>query len=295
MDASKPAFAGGPDLAGCRLAVVGLGLMGGSLALAARGHCREIIGVDADPAATRAALDRGVVDRRTDLAGALDCDLLVLAAPVRVILDILRALEYLPRPDKPVAVLDLGSTKAAITGAMRDLPGIFDPIGGHPMCGREVSGLAHASADLFRGRTFVLTPLARTSPGTIALAEALSLALGARPLRMDPKAHDVLAARTSHLPYLVSAALVRVALAAQEPGLWDLAASGFKDTTRLAASDLTMMSDILLTNRQAVLVALQAFGDELEWLRKCVSAGDADALHAALAPAREQRLRLTDG
>ena len=156
----EPDFTG---LAAARVAVVGLGLMGGSLALALRGHCAELVGVEPDAPAAALACERGVVDRTASLAEATACDLLVLAAPVRAILALLAELRRLPPPAQTVAVLDLGSTKREVVAAMQLLPAPYDPIGGHPMCGKEVSGLAHAEAGLFRERVFVLTPLERTS------------------------------------------------------------------------------------------------------------------------------------
>ena len=290
----------GFSLAHCRVVIAGLGLMGGSLALALRGHCREIVGVDADPAALRFALDHAVVDRTADFNSAFDCDLLVLAAPVRAIL---AQLNYLTRalsntqhreasPWDTIRILDLGSTKAQIVAAMQSLPPRFDPLGGHPMCGKEVSGIAHAEADLYRGRTFVLTPLERTSPAALALAQELIETIGARPLVLSAERHDALAAVSSHLPYAVAVALVRAAQSLGDDQLWALAASGFRDTSRLAGSDLTMMTDILLTNRAALLDALTRYRHELDTLIALIDAGDPEALRAALAPAQSRRSEL---
>jgi prephenate dehydrogenase len=288
---SEPAFT---TLADCRIAVVGLGLMGGSLALALRGRCRQIVGVDADPAALRFALDHAVVDRTADFGSALDCNLLILAAPVRTILAQLAALSSQMTADRrtPTVVLDLGSTKSQITAAMEKLPTHFDPLGSHPMCGKEVSGIAHAEADLYRGKTFVLTPLARTSSAALALAQELIETLGARPLILSADRHDALAAVSSHLPYVVAAALMRAAESLEDDQLWALAASGFRDTSRLAASDVTMMTDILLTNRAAILDALTRYRHELDTLIALIDASDPDALHAALVPAQSRRSEL---
>lgn len=282
----------GFSLANCQVAVVGLGLMGGSLALALRGHCREVVGVDADPAALRFALDHAVVDRTADFDSALDCDLLVLATPVRTILAQLDHLSRFTLHAPRFTLLDLGSTKAQIVAAMQSLPSHFDPIGGHPMCGKEVSGIAHAEADLYRGRTFVLTPLERTSPAALALAQELIETIGARPLVLSAERHDALAAVSSHLPYAVAVALVRAAQSLGDDQLWALAASGFRGTSRLAASDLTMMTDILLTNRAALLDALARYRHELDALIALIDASDPEALRAALAPVQSKRARL---
>jgi len=284
-------------LSNCRVSIVGLGLMGGSLALALRGAnaCREIVGVDTDPAALEMARAHAVVDRACTLEAALDCDLLVLATPVQVILSQLEQLSRLPpHGSRPVVVLDLGSTKAAIVAAMQSLPSRFDPVGGHPLCGKEVSGLVYAVAGLYQDKTFVLTPLARTSAAALALAHQLIAALGARPLVFPggPERHDALTAVTSHLPYAVAWTLMRTAQAVGDDQVWAMAASGFRDTSRLAASDVTMMTDILLTNRAAILEALARYRAELDRLVALIDVGDTGALHAALAPAQAGRSEL---
>ncbi|MGH2521143.1 MAG: prephenate dehydrogenase [Anaerolineales bacterium] len=292
-------------LVDCRVAIVGLGLMGGSLALALRGAkaCREVVGVDTDPATLAFALTHHIVDRTAEFEAALDCDLLVLAAPVRVILAQLAALSEQNADDRPqttddraarrtTVVLDLGSTKSQIVSAMEKLPPGFDPLGGHPMCGKEMSGIANAEADLFWGKAFVLTPLARTSPAALVLVGELIAAIGAVPLVLLAEQHDKLAAVTSHLPYIVAAALVRAAEAVSNEQLWALAASGFRDTSRLAVSDLTMMIDILLTNRSAILDALSRYRTELDSLIMLIDEGNPDALRAALVPAQVRRADL---
>ena len=160
------------------------------------------------------------------------------------------------------------------------------------MCGKEVSGSAHAEADLYRGKTFVLTPLARTSPAALALAHELLETIGARPLILSAERHDALAAVSSHLPYAVAVTLVRAALSLGDEQVWTMAASGFRDTSRLAASDVTMMTDILLTNRAAILDALTRNRHELDALITLIDVGDPDSLRAALAPAQSKRSEL---
>jgi prephenate dehydrogenase len=214
---------------------------------------------------------------------------LILAAPVRAILALLGDASRLPEPLRPVVVLDLGSTKRAIAAAMQALPPPYDPVGGHPMCGKEVSGLAHAEAGLFRDRVFVLTPLARTSRAALRLARAVVETAGARPMRLTPERHDDLAALASHLPYAAAALLVRAAQAAGDDEVWAMAASGFRDTSRLAASDVDMMLDILLTNREPLLRALDRYQRELSGLIRLLQAGDADELRALLEAVRAGR------
>jgi prephenate dehydrogenase len=280
-------------LAQARLAIVGMGLMGGSLALALRDRCGEIAGADVDPAALEFALAHGVIGRTIEFDAARSCDLLILAAPARAILAQLAALSSAPAGgERRTIVMDLGSTKAEIAAAMQSLPPQFDPIGGHPMCGKERGGIAQAEAGLFLGKAFVLTPLARTSPAALALAHELITAVGASPLVLTPDRHDALVALTSHLPYAAAAALMRTLLSCREKDVWTLAASGFRDSSRLAASDLTMMVDILLTNRGAVLDALGRFRNELDTLAALVDAGEPEALRAALAPGQARRADL---
>lgn len=259
---------------GCRLstsrvAIIGLGLMGASLAMDLRGHCAEILGASRSPETLKFALDRHIVNRVTEFGTQMDCELMVLAAPVRTILQQLDQLRELPSGSplkKPMVILDLGSTKTEIVKAMRALPERYDPIGGHPMCGKEVSGIRQAEPGLYREKTFVLTPLERSSSQALELVNELIETIGAEPLLLSPEKQDELVAMTSHLPYLAASALMKTAISKDDPLLWQVAASGFRDTTRLAASDLTMMMDILLTNREAILNALNAYQDGLNQL-----------------------------
>ena len=276
-----------------QVTVVGLGLMGGSLAAALRaeGACREVRGVARRPETIAEALARGFVDGGTlDLAeGVRGADVVVLATPVRTIVELIPHLGPLLPPG--CLLMDVGSTKAAIVAAMERLPAHVQPLGGHPMCGKEVSGIGAAEAGLYQGATFVLTPLPRTSPEALALAWELVEALGARPLVMDAHRHDRLVAAVSHLPYLLSLALVAAAEdVAEEDGMvWDLAASGFRDTSRLAASDVTMMLDILLTNREEVAGMLGRLRRELDELARLLEAEDERGLRRMMKAARERR------
>ncbi len=282
-------------LQNAKIAIVGLGLMGGSLALDLRGHCAEIIGVSRSPGTLNYAIEHHIVDRITDFDQALDCDLLVLAAPIRTIIKQLQqisALSSATQISQPTVVVDMGSTKTEIVQAMQTLPPRFDPIGGHPMCGKEVAGIQYAETGLYRNQTFVLTILERTSPRAVALLQEMIGVIGARPLILSPEKQDALVAMTSHLPYLAASALVRTAISKNDPQLWDVAASGFRDTSRLAASDLTMMLDILLTNREAILNALKDYRMELDIFTSLVESRDEEALRAVLAPAQQKRAQL---
>lgn len=266
-----------------RVCIVGLGLMGGSLALALRGQTAGLTGVDRDPLTLQMARLQDVVDLATDdLAAAVaTADLLVLATPVRTILALLDRLSVL-RPDG-IPVIDLGSTKAAIVAAMDRLPIGFEAIGGHPMCGKETAGLSAADPGLYRGRRFILCRSARTTPAIEATARDLAAAVGARPLYLPPDRHDAIVAAVSHLPYLTSAALMRLA---GSEGLWEVSASGFRDTSRLSGTDPRMMLDILLTNREAVLESLDRYQGDLLRLREWLETGDEEELFEWLATAR---------
>jgi len=276
-------------LTDAQVAIVGLGLMGGSLAGALRGQCRAVVGVARRAETVETALARGLVDRgTTDLAsGVRQADAVVLATPVRVILRLLA--EIGPLVPGGCLLMDLGSTKAQIVAEMARLPGHVQPLGGHPMCGKEVSGITAADPTLYRGHTFILTPLPRTAEAALALGRALVEAVGAHPLTFDLERHDQLVATISHLPYLLACALVGTAeiTASTDPVVWEIAASGFRDTSRLAASDVTMMLDILLTNREAVLGALGTCGAQLRDLARLVESGDEEGLWAVLTAARE--------
>lgn len=274
--------------------IVGLGLMGGSLALALRAAEEKIGplrigGVSRSPATLDAARAAGAVDMATtDLAaGVAQADVIVLATPVRTILRLIPEVGRYARPG--ALVLDLGSTKAQICAALAQLPAGLQPIGGHPMCGKEIGGFAAAEADLYRDKVFVLCRLPRTAQEAFDRAVALVTAIGARPVIADPVAHDRAAAAISHLPYAAAVALVNAEAAVGDPLARQLAASGFRDTTRLAASDVDMMLDILLTNRAAVLDWLAALQVQLTSLQEALSAGDEAALRAHLAAARARR------
>lgn len=272
-----------PALAQQRIGIVGLGLMGGSLALALRGHCRRIVAIEPQAAVRQMALIDGIVDEATDdlAVGVSAVDLLVFATPVRTTVDLLSCLPRL-RPDGCV-VLDLGSTKQDVIGAMDTLPSTFAAIGGHPMCGKELSGLAHATADLFRDQTFILCRSQRTTPETETLALSLVAAIGARPIFLDAVEHDKIVAAVSHLPYLISAAVMRVVAGEQE---WEISASGFRDVTRLAGSDTRMMLDILMTNKPAALIALRRYQADLARLERLLENADEPGLVDWLAEAR---------
>ncbi len=281
-----------PSLNSLHVVIIGMGLMGASLGYDLRGHVRRVTGVVRRPEAVDEVMASGCADDAvTDARAAVaEADLVVLATPVRTIL---RQIEELGPLMKPGTVLiDMGSTKTAICQAMAALPEHVQPVGGHPMCGKETAGLEAAEPGLYRGCTFVLCPLARTAPQTLALAHALVAHIDARPLILDPERHDQLVAAISHLPYLSASALVAhvMGVAEEDDRVWEVAASGFRDASRVAASDVRMMLDILLTNSNAVLRALDDFADQIAGLRRALAAGDEALLTQRLeAIARARR------
>lgn len=278
---SEPDF----NLAQARVAIVGLGLMGGSLALDLKGKCAAVYAVDPDPETQALARTRSIVEQISgDAADILpQADLIILAAPVRAIVKLVQTLPTL-HPGTAV-VLDLGSTKAAIVAAMAALPPRFDPIGGHPMCGREVSSLVHAYSGMYRGAPFALTPLPRTTARAQTVAAQVVAAVGANLLWLDAATHDQWVAATSHLPYLVAAALAGATPSAAAP----LVGPGFLSSTRLAGSSGQMMLDILATNRAEVLAALARFEQRLALVRHELETGDWEALAKLLAQGAERR------
>ncbi|MCY3906913.1 MAG: prephenate dehydrogenase/arogenate dehydrogenase family protein [Anaerolineaceae bacterium] len=283
----------------CRqLTVVGLGLMGGSLALALRPHAGVVVGVEVDASARQLALERNIVHEATaDLReGVADADVVVLAAPVRSIIDMLeQRLGTYMRSN--TLLLDLGSTKQSINRAMRELPIGILAVGGHPMTGRESSGAGDSDPDMFRNRPFVLCPNRRTTPSALLRARALVEALGAHPIEMDAERHDRVVAAISHLPYLLSTALVATVAneGENDEAVWDLAAGGFRDMSRLAGSDVRMMGDILSTNTQAVATLLAMFRMQLAQLEAMLISRDDQRLTATLRPISESRREWTAG
>lgn len=279
-----------------RLSVVGVGLLGGSVAKAARaqGLAQEIVGVGRDlarlgPAVRDGALDRATTDLGEGVAGS---DLVVLAVPVATLEQLLPSVWRAVEAD--AIITDVGSTKSGVVRAAERLavtrPLAF--VGSHPMAGSEQSGYGAARADLFRGATVVVTPTERSGPGVTKTVAAFWEALGAgRVVTLDPEAHDRAVAAISHLPHLVAYALVG-GVARTEPAAFELAARGFKDTTRIAASDPDVWKEIFLTNRAAVAVTAREFLRSFADLRRLIDAGEGSALRSALERIRAERERL---
>jgi prephenate dehydrogenase len=291
---NEPGFTTG-RLAGCQVAIWGLGLMGGSLALALRGKVAGLVGVDNDPAAVRLALQLGVVDKAIlfsaqpapqveSLAAALrGIHLVILAAPVQAILHLLSKLPELI--SGKAVIMDIGSTKECIVKAMENLPERFDPVGGHPMCGKEQTSLQAAEADLFHSAPFALVRMERTSAKAQSLAEELVRAVGANALWMEAEVHDRWVAATSHVPFLLAEALVQSAPLEAAP----LVGPGFRGTSRLAGSSPRMMVDILSTNRENIRTALGKVRAALDEYDRLLAREDYPALAELLQTGVERQ------
>lgn len=265
-------------LSSIRVAILGLGLMGGSMAMALRGRCAGLLGVDPDPETLRLARKLQVVDLVSPDPHQLllQADLIVLAAPVRAILSLIAALPDL-HPG-PAIVIDLGSTKTQICQALAQLPERFEAAGGHPMCGKEILSLANADPKIYQGATFAFTPLVRTTERARLVANELAQLLGSRPLWLNPETHDRWVAATSHLPYLVANALA----GATPIGAGILAGPGYRSTTRLATTPTSMMLDILATNRINLLESLQRFREGIRDLEQSLASEDFEQLKELL-------------
>ena len=283
-----------------RITVAGVGLVGGSLALAVRkaGAAAEVVGFGRTARNLEVALERGLVDRVTQDAAeaARDADLIVLATPVGACAALAEKFRAHARPG--TILTDVGSVKTAIVAALEARwVGVGPVIGGHPIAGSEESGAGAARADLFRDRRCILTPTPAADPAAVTRVGALWQAVGARVEEMPPAMHDEILARVSHLPHVVAYALVHVVADLQIGGrrVLDYAGTGFRDTTRIAASPADVWRDIALANAGPLRSALAEFRAVLDALERFVAADDGAGLEAELAAARGARQRLARG
>ena len=272
------------NLAESKIAIIGLGLMGGSLALGLRGKCAALFGIDPHLPTLELALSQHIVDYAdSDPAKLLpEVDLIILSAPVPAILTLL---EQLPSfTPNPCIVMDLGSTKRMIVDSMSLLPERFDPIGGHPICGKEKLSLANAERTLYYAAPFLLTPLERTSARALSAAHQIIEALGAKATVLDATEHDRILASTSHLPFLLSSAL-----ALATPGdVASFVGPGFKSVSRLAGTPSSMMLGVLQSNRENVLDALHSLQIQLAEVESILASEDFSALEIVLNNAQSK-------
>ncbi len=276
------------------LAVIGVGLIGGSFAMALRraGIATRVVGFDRDRAALENAAGLGVIDTAAESAteAVKGADLVVIAVPVRSVGSVLHDVAL--AMDEDAVVTDVGSTKAEVVRVAREELRERFPrfVPGHPIAGRETSGVESALADLFRGARVVLTPAPETAADAIEVVRAAWEAVGARVATADAAQHDRIFAAVSHLPHLLSFALVsEIASRDNAQDLLGYAAGGFRDFTRIAASSPQMWRDISLQNRDALLAELDRYGARLAVFRELIEKGDGQGLERLMTEARNVR------
>ena len=273
-----------------RLAVVGTGLIGASVGLAARAAgVDDVRGWDVDPVALATAGERGAVEPASSLREAVEeVELAVVAAPVAVLPG--EVADVLGASGAKTTVTDVGSTKGAVTSAVTD----ERFIGGHPVCGSEARGPEHANGELFQGATWFLTPVAATDPARYRTLHGFVASLGAVPVAVDPEAHDRLVALTSHLPHALANLLLNQAGTNRIEGHDPLAAAGgsLRDMTRVAGANPRIWVDIFLDNAEALSLALAEHRRRVEQVERALATGDAGFLARWIAEASGNRRRM---
>lgn len=277
-----------------QLGLIGCGLMGGSFALALKraGLVKRVVGYSKSPSTTERARQMGVIDVEAPsaLLAVSGADIVLLAVPVSATEATFKAIRHLVGTD--TLLMDVGSTKRDVVDAarrvLRDHVGAFVPC--HPITGKELSGVEHADADLYTGKQVIVTPIERTF--TVQLQKAIDVwtALGCHVVKMSPQAHDAAYAAVSHLPHLIAFALIN-GITGQEHGkdYMSLAGPGFRDFTRIAASDPKMWRDILIANREELLEQSGIFQNTLKSLEQLISSGSGDVLEVLIEQASETR------
>lgn len=266
-----------------QLGLIGCGLMGGSFALAMKraGLVQRVVGYSKSPSTTDRARQMGVIDVEAPsaLLAVAGADIVLVAVPVAATESTLKSIKHLVTPR--MLVMDVGSTKVdvvqAARRALRDQVGSFVPA--HPITGREVSGVEHADAALYQGRQVILTPIERTLTVQLKKAQDLWTALGCRVTSMSPEAHDTAFAAVSHLPHMVAFSLINSILGQEQADQFlSLAGPGFRDFTRIAASDPKVWRDILLANREELLTQSSLLQKSLQQLESAMRSNDAQAI-----------------
>ncbi len=277
-------------LAEAKVAIWGIGLMGGSLAMALRGKTAALFGIDPVEKVCQQAVEMQLFDRvSTNPAELLtEANFIILSAPLGLIPALLKQIP-LDHPGKAV-IMDIGSTKINILPIMEELPSRFIPLGGHPMCGKEVNSLSNADANLYQGGSFALLALSRTTRPASNLALQLVQAIGAHPVWLDPTEHDRWASVISALPYLVANCLSGVTPLEAAP----LVGPGYKSTTRLAAENIDMMHYILGNNLNNVLADLKNFRNRLDLIEKALEKDDFAALTLLFEEGAARRAAIMD-
>ncbi len=268
--------------------------MGGSFALALKraGLVKRVVGYSKSPSTTERARQMGVIDVEAPsaLLAVSGADIVLLAVPVSATEATFKAIRHLVGPN--TLIMDVGSTKRDVVDAarrvLRDNVGSFVPC--HPITGKEVSGVEHADVDLYAGKQVILTPIERTFTVQLQKATDLWTALGCHVLKMSPQAHDAAYAAVSHLPHLIAFALIN-GITGQDHGkdYMSLAGPGFRDFTRIAASDPKMWRDILIANREELLAQSKIFQETLQSLEQLISTSSGDVLEVLIEKASETR------
>ncbi len=278
-----------------RMAVVGVGLIGASLALAAKrsGLVGSVVGVGRGVGNLELARERGIIDDFTHdpAAAAQDADVLLLAVPVGALAAVVRAAAPALRPG--TIVTDAGSVKGAVLGAIEaELPAGVAFVGGHPIAGGEQAGAAHADVELFRDRLCILTPGPTSTAAARACVRALWEGVGMRVIEMDADRHDEVLAQVSHVPHVLAYALMN---AMDDTEALAFAGPSFRDLTRIAASPTEVWRDIFLANRHALHRTLARVRRAIDDIDRALADADAEALTERIAAARERKRRLDDG
>jgi len=279
-----------------QLTIIGVGLIGGSLARALRrtGNCDEIVGCGRDEAHLQKAVELGVIDRyEMDIAAAVSgADVVILAVPLRAMVSVLKQMASGLSSD--VVITDVGSAKGCVVEEARAVLGdrFRDFVPGHPIAGTEKSGVEASFAELFDNRGVILTPLEETDPAKCARISAMWKAAGANVTEMAVLHHDEVLAATSHLPHLLAYSLVNTLASLEESKeIFAFAAGGFRDFSRIASSDPMMWRDICMENREAVLEVLQQFNNDLKQLEDAIRDDDGEAVVNVFTRAKETRDR----
>jgi prephenate dehydrogenase len=277
-----------------QLGLIGCGLMGGSFALACKraGLVKRVIGYSKSPSTTEKAKKLGVIDQVAEsaLLAVAGSDIVLIAVPVSATESTFKAIRHLVEPG--VLFMDVGSTKRDVVDAARrvlkERIGSFVPA--HPIAGKEAAGITHADATLYSGRQVILTPLQQTAPELLQKATDTWAAIGAQVLRMTPENHDAAFGAVSHLPHMLAFAYFN-SVARQPAGkdFLSLAGPGFRDFTRIAASDVDVWRDVLLSNREEVLKQAQRFRHALDAMELAMKSGNAEALEDMIRSASEAR------
>jgi len=283
-----------------QLGLIGCGLMGGSFALALKraGLVKRVVGYSKSPTTTERARQLGIIDIEAPsaLLAVSGADIVLIAVPVASTESTFKAIKHLVTPD--MLIMDVGSTKRDVIDAgrraLREHIGLFVPA--HPITGKEVSGVENADPDLYTGRQVILTPIERTNLAQLQKAVNVWTALGCHVLQMSPEQHDAAFASVSHLPHLIAFALTN-AISGQPQGqdYLSLAGPGFRDFTRIAASDPKVWRDIMLANSEELLSQSKIFQRNLQALEVMISSGNAEALEGLIERASNARVNWSMG